>query len=459
MSNRPVFPTADALSNVASGLGTTKDKRVYNEYALARLTSYQLQAAYEGSWLPRKIVDVVAEDEVAEWRAWQADSDQIQAIEAEEARLGLVAKVCEARKTARLYGGAALWLIDREKDYRRDLDPSRLGEGGLLRIAVLGPEDITPGLIDPDHFPDPVPLSYTINGPDGNEYEVHPSRLCVFRGAACVRARGLSTVLKDRIFGQSVLQAIDDAIKDALGTSQGIATLMQESKIDVYRFQDLGVQLASAEGSRRVQERIRYTDTIKSLVNAIVIDKEDEWQAKQLSFTGLPDVLDRMLQIVAGAADIPLTRLLGQAPAGMNSTGESDLQNYHRRIASGQELELRPALATLDECLIYSALGSRPANIHYNFRSLSKLDDTARADRDLKKAQALQIYAGLGLIPDEALARSVVNMITEDGLLPGLEGEVENAGGIEGAPVFKEPTEEELAAITPPATTPNDDEA
>jgi uncharacterized protein len=39
-------------------------------------------------------------------------------------------------------------------------------------------------------------------------------------------------------------------------------------------------------------------------------------------------------KIVSGAADIPVTRLLGQSPAGMNATGTSDMKNYHDRIQS-----------------------------------------------------------------------------------------------------------------------------
>ena len=31
---------------------------------------------------------------------------------------------------------------------------------------------------------------------------------------------------------------------------------------------------------------------------------------------------------MAGAAEIPVTKLFGRAPAGMNATGESDLANY-----------------------------------------------------------------------------------------------------------------------------------
>ena len=61
------------------------------------------------------------------------------------------------------------------------------------------------------------------------------------------------------------------------------------------------------------------------------------------------------LQVAASAADIPVTRLLGQSPAGLSATGDSDTRNYHDMIAARQELDLRPQLERLDALLLRSA--------------------------------------------------------------------------------------------------------
>src|SRR4029077_10331200 len=118
----------------------------------------------------------------------------------------------------------------------------------------------------------------------------------------------------------------------------------------------------------------------KSVINAIVMDSEEEWQRIEVTYHGMPEVLQMYLQIAAGAADIPVTRFLGQSPAGLNSTGESDLQNYYDRVASDQELRLRPALAKLDVALVRSALGMNDETIYYEWGSLWQLDENAKAD-------------------------------------------------------------------------------
>jgi hypothetical protein len=71
-------------------------------------------------------------------------------------------------------------------------------------------------------------------------------------------------------------------------------------------------------------------------------------------------VLRTFLSIVAGAADIPATILLGKSPDGMNATGDSDFRAYYDSIGSKQDNELRPLIERVDEVLIPSALGSRP---------------------------------------------------------------------------------------------------
>ena len=168
---------------------------------------------------------------------------------------------------------------------------------------------------------------------------------------------------------------------------------------------------------------------MKGLVNALVIDKEEDWDRKQLSFAQLPELMQQYLQIAAGAADIPATRLLGQAPAGLNATGESDIRNYYDRIAAEQRVTLGPALRRLDEALILSALGTRPPEVRYEWAPLWQLGATEAAAMAKTKADTSASYAASGLIPPEVLARAVRNQVVEDGTYPGIEAAYAAAGG------------------------------
>ena len=88
-----------------------------------------------------------------------------------------------------------------------------------------------------------------------------------------------------------------------------------------------------------------------------LINKGDAIHNTQYTFTGLPDVYDRVMMDVAGAARTPVTKLFGRSPAGLNATGEADLQNYYDYIDGLRETELRGIIERLLPVMALSAWG------------------------------------------------------------------------------------------------------
>ncbi|MFE0754164.1 DUF1073 domain-containing protein [Inquilinus sp. NPDC058860] len=405
----------DTLTNVIAGLFTAKDKLAHDRFGLVLQDRGQLDAAYRGDWIARKVIDVPPFDMTREWRRWHAAPDQIEAIEAEEARLGVQRKVARALRLARLYGGAALVLGAGDGDPAQPLPP--LGRGALRYLHVMHRWEIAPGEIDRDVLSPGFgePGWYQVASAQQGSVRLHPSRVVRLPGAELPDGAGADG------WGDSVLQAMMDAIRQAGLAAQGVATLIHEAKLDVIRIPQLTQSLAQDDYARRLVERFALANTMKGLVSALVIDKEEEWDRKQLSFAQLPEVMQQYLQIAAGAADIPATRLLGQAPAGLNATGESDIRNYYDRIAAEQRVTLGPALRRLDEALILSALGTRPPEIRFEWAPLWQLGAGEAAAIGKTKAETSSLYAASGLIPPEVLARAVRNQIVEDGIYPGIE--------------------------------------
>ena len=77
---------------------------------------------------------------------------------------------------------------------------------------------------------------------------------------------------------------------------------------------------------------------------------------------------------------IPLVRLFGQSPAGLNATGESDLANYYDNINQQQEGRMRSPLHRLLEVVSQSVLGKPlPTSFKFDFASLWQIDDEKKA--------------------------------------------------------------------------------
>lgn len=416
----------DSLLALTSGMGDpTRDKAAGTYYGPSFLTDEQLLYAYQGSWLPQKIVNIPAMDSIRKGRDWQAENKQIEAIEAEEKRLGLWQKLLDARIKARLWGGAAIYMgTDQSPETPLRLDG--LGKGGLKYLTVLSRREVIAGELDQDALAETYgrPKDYQVTGATMLA-KIHPSRLVVFVGQPhpdVWLSQGVN-----RGWGESSLQAVFDAIKNADSTAANIASLVFEANIDVFGVPNFMSMIADPEYRSRLLERFTLANVGKSMNRALIMDAGETYDRKQVAFSQLPEVLQQFLIIVSGAADIPATRLLGQSPAGMNATGESDMKNYHDRIESMQKLELQPAIYGLDEALIRSGLGDRPAEIYYDWAPLSQMSEKDKADVALKKAQAFQIDINSGVMPDSALAKGRQNQIIEDGLYPGFENALSEA--------------------------------
>jgi phage-related protein (TIGR01555 family) len=436
----------DSLTNMVANLGTSRDKAAATFYSMPTISDEELLNAYRGAWLPRKIVDIPAFDSIRAWRDWQAKKDQIEAIEAEEKRLNLKGKVLEAKIKARLWGGSAIVIGTGDRDVLKPLDVERIGKAGLKYLTVMSRRNLNAGEIDRDPSSEwyGKPRIYQIRSVGGLQVDIHPSRLVIFNGAAQPDEEITTTNYPG--WGDSVLLSVVEAIKQADGTAANIASLVFEAKVNVIRIPDFMQNLADARYREKILERYTLAATAKGINGDILLDKEEEYEQKHANFATLPDVLMSFLQIVSGAADIPATRLLGQSPAGMNATGESDLRNYYDRLQAMQEVEMTPAMWRLDECLIRSALGSRDPGIYYEWAPLWGMSEKEKADVFKTTADAARQLVGTGsgqeIVPREAVSDALVNRLVEDGVLPGLDSAIEEYGKLSE----QEPSQEELAA-------------
>lgn len=430
MSARSLF---DTLTSLVGGMSRAMGGAKINTatYSAPLYTTAELVTAYRASALAQKVVNIPALDAFRRWRSWQAPDDQIAAIEAEEKRLGLKAALIQAKVKARLFGGAAIYISTGETDLTQPLDVSRIGLGGIRSIAVLPSENLTREDLDDDPRSPTfgkVPF-YTLNTASGGELRIHSSRLIVFEGDFFSAVSSEYVVQAKIGWGDSVLQPILSDITIADASAAAIAALLQEARVDVIRIPDLMMNLMKADYRDKLLQRFALANDAKGINSILVLDRDEEYEQKTSSFAQLPEVLASLTQRVAAGADIPMTRLMGQSPGGLNSTGDNDLRNYYDRIQSMQAIEITPIISPLDDMIIASALGTRPADIFYTWDSLWQISDKERAEIGKLNAETIEKLHGTALFPGTALAKSAANMLVENAVMPGLIAEIEDDGG------------------------------
>lgn len=426
----------DGLENYTANLGTGRDKAAHSGFVQTFCSDQQLLVNYRESWAAAKIVDIPARDATRAWRSWQAKKDQIDKIEKLEKQHDLQGKVEQALILSRLYGGAAIYI-----GTNRSSDPSKpIGENEQIRyLRVLTKSQLSGGETDLDleseYFGQPS--FYQLTSQD-RYLRIHPSRLVRFIGKRVPDASVAMGV--DNGWGDSVLASCMASVLRAESTMANANSLVFEAKVDVVSVPDLMSQMGDKEFEANMLKRVQLAAMAKGINGMLLLDAAETYESKSASFGGLPELIEKFLQEIAGASDIPVTRLLGQSPSGMNSTGEADLRNYYDRVNSDQALTISPALSKLDELIIRNALGSRPAEIHYNWNSLWQATATEQATIGKTVAETIKILNDTGLLNPDALSKSSVNLLTERGVMPGLEAAMEQSMSNPADPANTDPT-------------------
>lgn len=423
----------DDLTNFTTQLGGLVGKQSQTRWAAPVLgRQFEYNNAFRTDWIARKAVSIPADDAVREWRDWQGAEEDTAKIIAEESRLQIRQKVRNAIKAARLLGGSALLIGDGAEDVSEELRSDSIAADGLQYVNVLTKDDLHATDIDNDPASPTFgkPVMYHLRSEAKGSVEIHPSRLVVLHGAT--RIYGFMGTIAD-IWGDSVLMAADAALRAAGSTGINIAELTHEAKIDVVGVKDLATNFMTPAQEERYLRRWNVAAAGKSLSNILMLDAEDEYNQKAINFSSLTDVYRMQLQVVSGAVDIPVTRFLGQSPAGMNATGESDLRNYYDSVRTMQTLDIGPAMHVLDEALIRSALGKRPDEIAYEWFPLWQTSAKEKAEIAKANADAVSVYQTAGIAPAEPFARAARDRAIDDGLLGSLDNrmkEWEEEGGL-----------------------------
>ena len=413
---------SDSLSSTVAGLGTSRDKSSTVSYSAPSLQDQELINAYNGAWLPRKIVDQVANDAFRKWRAWQGDTAINGKIEQEEKRLDLRSKLERAQVLARLLGRAHVYF-DLGDDPAQPAMIDRVKLGGIRFATVLSRREVSDGDIDDDPMSPyyGLPKYYELMSPTLGLVRIHPSRLVTFWGDDDPR---------DMLYGRrgaSVLQAAFPAIKRHDSTVANVAGLVFEARVDVITVPDLAVLLQDQAQSQAILDRFRLMATMKGNNGLVLLSGSankdvpgETWDTKPTTFATLPEIIEKAQEEVSAASGIPRAILFGASGGGLGSTGDLELSSYYDKINTIQSNDIEPALAILDECLIRSALGNRPADLWYSWASLWQMSDKEKAEIAAKITESGVKMGTMGF-PVDVVVPAVSSALVEAGLFPGLE--------------------------------------
>lgn len=397
----------DSFSNILARIGFgTPSLLEATEYPINRLTrDYALMnSLYRNHWIVRRIVDTVPEDMCKNWITLktQVAPDLNKRFDLTVKRTATQKKIVDALKWGRLYGGAAaILMIDGHEDILDEpLDYDTVMPGSYCGLLVRDRwSGISPGptlVTDPRDVEFGLPDYYQVVNSDGSVAQVHHSRVLRFIGRDVPEWEKQAEVL----WGVSEIEHVYDELKKRDNTSWNIANLVFRANLLTKQTDQLDeiMALGDADVQSQIYHAMQAQNWLMNNFGIYMLGKGEQLDTKSYAFSGIAQVMEVFMYDIAGAAEMPFTKLFGRSPAGLNSTGESDLQTYYDSIGQKQETYLSPALDKLLPVIALSEWGYVPEDLDYGYNQIGTLSNQDKADLADKGSEAIGKAYDRGLI-------------------------------------------------------------
>jgi phage-related protein (TIGR01555 family) len=188
---------------------------------------------------------------------------------------------------------------------------------------------------------------------------------------------------------------------------------------------DLG-QLLSL-GGEQIQERLYRTlqaqNWLMSNMGLQILDAKDGMETHQYTFAGLDKVYENFMMDIAGASEYPITKLFGRSPAGLNATGDSDMQNYYDSVEQKQETHLRPVIEKLLPVICLSVLGDTIDDIEIKFNPVRRPTEAEQKNLGKNVADSVVAVFNAGLISQKIAMKELRQSSDQTGMWSNITDE------------------------------------
>ncbi len=397
----------DGWGNVLTGMGILNRDRstATKPSGYLFLDQATLDNIYAGDGLGRIIIDAVAENMTREWiEVDTGDTKDSEAITARLEEIEAKSAITDLLRWSRLYGGAIAVLgVDDGGQLSEPVNEAALRSVNFIQVYDRHEVSLTSMQFynDPTQPKYGKPQFYTVQPSSGSPFEVHESRVLRLDGDPLPRRLWQN----NNYWGASVLQTCYTQLRDVATSHHAGVTIMQEFILSILKMKNLADMIGSGQESL-VLQRLNILDLSKGLSNTVTIDEGEELTRVSATVSGLPDLIDRVVQHLSAVCRIPVTVLMGKAPAGLNATGDSDIRNWYDALASEQQDRLHPIMSRLVKLLLLSSTGptggKEPEDWRVKFRPLWQQSDGEKAAtrKSIAEVDALMVDRGV-LDPDE----------------------------------------------------------
>lgn len=345
------------------------------------------------------------------------DTKTLSTVELEKLRKtmedeGDIEAIMDCIRWGRLYGGGVL-VANTEQDPTLPLDRKQLKGRKLKFLATnrwqCSPLGISPYVAKKFVLTDTMQEGLDVSKDIVNYYqELDCSRVGIYTGT---NAPYLTRQILQG-WNASIFEGILEPIENLLGGFNVTLELLSEAKIDIFKIADLASTLLSPDGERQIRQRLSIATANKNYKSSLAMDSNDDYQQKQISFSGIPQLLQQLMYIFCGYLRYPVSKLFGIGSSGFSS-GEDDLENYNGTVDSEVRIPARQIISWVVNLRCLQLFGRELPDFRPKWRPLRVMSEKDQAEINSRKLDDYLKLKESQIMTGQMVARK----LTEDGYI------------------------------------------
>lgn len=409
-----VIPEAERESALA--MDSTPYDYVNQAYVSNYFPGYQYLAMLSQMPEYRKFAEVPAKDMTRKWIKLRSQDDgdkseRIAQISAEMDRLKVRDLFRKAAELDGFFGRSQIFIdVDKPKGGSSRDDPAELAyplfiaPAKIQKGALKGLQIVEPIWTYPSAYQARDPLAPNYYRPDAwyvMGKTVHHSRMLTFV------SRPVPDILKPvyNFGGLSMSQMAQPYVQNWLRTRDSVSDLVHSFSISGIKTNMSGV-LTGADDAQFFA-RGQLFNTVRDNRGIMMLDKDtEEFFQFNTPLSGLNELQAQSQEHMSSVSNIPLVKLLGITPSGLNASAEGEIQVYYDTLHALQEAIFSEPLSKIIQLIQLSLFGEVDDDIVFEWESLYGMDEVEKATVRKTDADRDAVLIGAGVVsPDEARAR------------------------------------------------------
>jgi len=369
--------------------------------AILSLQQFLLTALYKTYGILAKIVDVPVDEAYRnggfDVEADSIDEEDLKELDSKIKEFNDIEELKTADKWARLFGGGALCAVTGH-DLKTPLNLNAL-YGGHLEFIPVDRWQLTYSLSDIRLKGGMFQLTQYDTLDKAQSAQIHPSRVFLIKG------RRAPYLIQQQVqgWGISVYEQIFQSMSQFFKARNVMFELLDEAKTDILKLASLTAAMNATNSRAALQRMCDDIAKNKNYKSMLTLSKDDDYEQKQISFSGFEGILKEIRVMMAGAANIPVNKLWGEGVTGFGS-GEDSLENFNSMVENEVRTPNISAIKWILKLRCYQLFGREVPDLSINWKNLRVLSAIDEQNiNDHKLTNAMQLFDRQLLSPQEVM--------------------------------------------------------